>query len=73
MVFIRVECLSYDVKRLQEALWHAVGKIVDEESMRRNRNTTPQFIGALADMVSAQIGIVMRRTARSNGDLGSRD
>ncbi|KAK3359839.1 kinetochore component CENP-S-domain-containing protein [Lasiosphaeria hispida] len=40
---------------LKAALWFAVGKIVDEESLRRNRNATPQFIGALTEMVWAQI------------------
>lgn len=33
-----------------------MGKIVDEESLRRNRNVTPQFIGALMEMVWTQIG-----------------
>lgn len=43
-------------QRLKAALWFAVGKMVDEESMRRDRNATPQFIGALTDMVWTQIG-----------------
>lgn len=30
--------------------------MVDDESMRRNRNATPQFIGALTEMVWTQIG-----------------
>ncbi|KAK6079415.1 apoptosis-inducing taf9-like domain 1 family [Seiridium cupressi] len=42
-------------ERLKAALWHAVGKIADEESLRRNRNVTPQFIGALMEMVWLQI------------------
>jgi hypothetical protein len=29
---------------------------VDEECLRRNRNATPQFIGALTEMVWTQIG-----------------
>ncbi|KOS18481.1 putative fungistatic metabolite [Escovopsis weberi] len=41
--------------RLKSALWYAVGQIVDEESMKRGRNATPQFIGALTEMVWAQI------------------
>jgi CENP-S protein len=44
------------LQRLKAALWFAVGKMVDEESLRRNRNATPQFIGALTEMVWAQIG-----------------
>ncbi|KAK3988612.1 apoptosis-inducing TAF9-like domain protein [Cladorrhinum sp. PSN332] len=42
-------------ERLKSALWFAVGKIVDEESLRRNRNATPQFIGALNEVVWTQI------------------
>ena len=30
--------------------------MVDQESLQRNRNATPQFIGALTDMVWHQIG-----------------
>ncbi|ATY64028.1 apoptosis-inducing TAF9-like domain 1 family [Cordyceps militaris] len=43
-------------KRLKSALWYAVGQIVDEECLRRNRNATPQFIGALTELVWTQIG-----------------
>ncbi|QUC18829.1 uncharacterized protein UV8b_03070 [Ustilaginoidea virens] len=42
-------------ERLKAALWFAVGRIVDEECLRRNRNATPQFIGALTEMVWTQI------------------
>ncbi|EHA55365.1 hypothetical protein MCOR27_006260 [Pyricularia oryzae] len=42
-------------ERLKAALWFAVGKIVDEETMKKQRNATPQFIGALTDMVFTQI------------------
>ncbi|OLN82078.1 Centromere protein S [Colletotrichum chlorophyti] len=42
-------------ERLKAALWFAVGKIVDEESIKANCNATPQFIGALTEMVWAQI------------------
>ncbi|OAA39740.1 Histone-fold protein [Metarhizium rileyi] len=45
-----------DRERLKSALWYAVGQIVDEECLRRNRNATPQFIGALTEMVWTQIG-----------------
>lgn len=43
-------------QQLKAALWFSIGKIVDEESLRLNTNTTPQFIGALTEMVWAQIG-----------------
>ncbi|KAI3550157.1 hypothetical protein CPAR01_08211 [Colletotrichum paranaense] len=42
-------------ERLKAALWFAVGKIVDEESIKQNCNATPQYIGALTEMVWAQI------------------
>ncbi|RMJ12095.1 hypothetical protein BHE90_011213 [Fusarium euwallaceae] len=44
-----------DRERLKAALWYAVGQIVDEQSLIRNRNATPQFIGALTELVWAQI------------------
>ncbi|CAM1508382.1 Fc.00g052300.m01.CDS01 [Cosmosporella sp. VM-42] len=44
-----------DRERLKAALWYAVGQLVDEESLRRNRNATPQFIGALTEMVWTQM------------------
>jgi centromere protein S len=43
-------------QRLKASLWFSIGKIVDEESLRLNSNATPQFIGALTEMVWAQIG-----------------
>ncbi|KAG5999753.1 hypothetical protein E4U43_001892 [Claviceps pusilla] len=46
---------SDDAQRLKSALWFAVGQIVDEECLRRNRNATPQFIGALTELVWTQI------------------
>ncbi|KAK3904303.1 kinetochore component CENP-S-domain-containing protein [Staphylotrichum tortipilum] len=47
-------------ERLKEALWFSIGKIVDQESLARNCNATPQFIGALTDMVWQQIDNVAR-------------
>ncbi|KAG0640094.1 kinetochore component CENP-S-domain-containing protein [Tuber brumale] len=43
-------------ERLKSALWFSIGKIVDEEILQLNVNATPQFIGALTEMVWAQIG-----------------
>lgn len=60
--------LSKNAQRLKSALWYAVGQIVDEECMRRNRNATPQFIGALTELVWTQIGkfyFIFLRFARS--------
>ena len=45
------------VQRLKSALWFSVGKIVDEETLKLGVNATPQFIGALTEMVWAQIGM----------------
>jgi hypothetical protein len=64
-VFILIKGLPADesgsckLQRLKAALWFAVGKMVDEETLRRNRNVTPQFIGALTEMVWAQIGMLL--------------
>ena len=48
------------VQRLKSALWFSVGKIVDEETLKLGVNATPQFIGALTEMVWAQIGMPKR-------------
>jgi hypothetical protein len=50
-------------KRLKSALWLSIGKIVDEETIRLGINATPQFIGALTEMVWAQIGVSTSYTA----------
>ncbi|KAG9231878.1 kinetochore component CENP-S-domain-containing protein [Amylocarpus encephaloides] len=42
-------------ERLKASLWFSIGKIVDEETLRLNTSATPQFIGALTEMVWAQI------------------
>jgi hypothetical protein len=58
-VCILMYCEIYQAnnsQRLKASLWFSVGKIVDEESLRLNTNATPQFIGALTEMVWAQIG-----------------
>jgi hypothetical protein len=43
-------------ERLKASLWFSIGKIVDEETARLNTTATPQFIGAMTEMVWAQIG-----------------
>jgi hypothetical protein len=45
------------MERLKASLWFSIGKIVDEETARLNTTATPQFIGAMTEMVWAQIGI----------------
>ena len=54
-------CMSFKpsdvyIQRLKSALWFSIGKIVDEETLRLGVNATPQFIGALTELVWAQIG-----------------
>jgi len=43
-------------KRLKAALWYSIGRITDDETLKHNVNATPQFIGALMELVWAQIG-----------------
>ncbi|KAL4806749.1 kinetochore component CENP-S-domain-containing protein [Aspergillus unguis] len=42
-------------QRLKSALWLSIGKIVDEETIKLGVNATPQFIGALTELVWVQI------------------
>ena len=49
--------LMVHAQRLKSALWLAIGKIVDEETLEMGVNATPQFIVALTEMVWAQIGM----------------
>ncbi|TVY48424.1 Centromere protein S [Lachnellula cervina] len=42
-------------ERLKASLWFAIGKIVDEETLRLDTAATPQFIGAMTEMVWSQI------------------
>ncbi|KAJ0418521.1 hypothetical protein BJY00DRAFT_314888 [Aspergillus carlsbadensis] len=44
-------------ERLKSALWFSIGKIVDEETIKLGVNATPQFIGALTELVWVQIGM----------------
>ncbi len=43
-------------ERLKASLWFSIGKIIDEETTRLNTTATPQFIGAMTEMLWAQIG-----------------
>lgn len=56
-------------QQLKAALWFAVGKMVDEDCLRRNRNATPQFIGALTEMVWTQIGRIVSIPTPGTGYL----
>ena len=46
-------------ERLKASLWFSIGKIVDEETARLNTSATPQFIGAMTEMVWSQIGTLI--------------
>ncbi|OCK75357.1 hypothetical protein K432DRAFT_174715 [Lepidopterella palustris CBS 459.81] len=47
-------------ERLKSALWYSIGQFVDEECLRQNLNATPQFIGALTELVYTQISNTSR-------------
>ncbi|KAI4279955.1 MAG: hypothetical protein L6R38_004846 [Xanthoria sp. 2 TBL-2021] len=57
-------------ERLKAALWFSVGKIVDEEALKLGVNASPQFIGALTELLWTQIANVsedLRAFARHAG------
>jgi len=43
------------VQRLKSALWYSIGSTIDAISLEQNINATPQFIGALTELVWTQI------------------
>jgi centromere protein S len=43
-------------ERLKAALWYSVGQTIDSVSLSKDINATPHFIGALSEMLWAQIG-----------------
>lgn len=45
-----------NAKRLKSALWYSIGQFVDEQGVD-SFNATPQFIGALTELVYTQIGV----------------
>jgi hypothetical protein len=42
-------------QRLKSALWYSIGQFVDDKCLEQNLNATPQFIGALTELVWTQI------------------
>ncbi|OCK88663.1 uncharacterized protein K441DRAFT_587642, partial [Cenococcum geophilum 1.58] len=59
-------------QRLKSALWYSIGQFIDEECLRQNLNATPQFIGALTEMVWTQIGTTdtpLRQYSNTSRDL----
>ena len=55
---------------MKSALWLSIGKIVDEETIKLGINATPQFIGALTEMVWAQIGRALSPTSGERSTRG---
>ncbi|KAF2460514.1 kinetochore component CENP-S-domain-containing protein [Lineolata rhizophorae] len=51
---------SANEERLKSALWYYVSQKLDDELLRLNRNATPQFIGALTELVWTQTMSVAR-------------
>jgi centromere protein S len=47
-------------QRLKSALWYTVGQYIDEECLVTDLNATPQFIGALTELVYTQIANTAR-------------
>jgi len=45
-------------EKLKAALWYAIGQTVDSIALAQDLNATPHFIGALSEMVWAQIDTV---------------
>jgi len=43
-------------ERLKSALWYSIGQYIDDECLSSDVNATPQFIGALTELVYTQIG-----------------
>ncbi|KAF2404884.1 apoptosis-inducing TAF9-like domain 1 family protein [Trichodelitschia bisporula] len=49
-----------DEERLKSALWFAIGQIIDSTTASTSFNATPQFIGALTELVYTQIAFAAR-------------
>ncbi|KAH7382157.1 kinetochore component CENP-S-domain-containing protein [Pyrenochaeta sp. MPI-SDFR-AT-0127] len=47
-------------ERLKSALWYTIGQYIDEECLSSELNATPQFIGALTELVYTQIANTAR-------------
>jgi hypothetical protein len=43
-------------EKLKAALWYSVGQTIDSVSLSKDINATPHFIGALSEMLWAQVG-----------------
>ena len=51
---------NFTTQRLKSALWYTIGQYIDEESLSSSLNATPQFIGALTELVYTQIANTAR-------------
>jgi hypothetical protein len=50
--------LTIASQRLKSALWYQIGLYVDAKGTAEDFNATPQFIGALTELIYTQIGIL---------------
>ncbi|CAI4210333.1 unnamed protein product [Parascedosporium putredinis] len=55
---------------LTQALWFAIGQMVDEKVIKDNRNATPQFIAALTQVVWTQMESVAQDLESFSGHAG---
>ncbi|KAK0663135.1 Centromere protein S [Lasiodiplodia hormozganensis] len=49
------EAAAQKEERLKSALWYSIGQFVDNQCQLKDHNATPQFIGALTELVWTQI------------------
>lgn len=56
---------------LKSALWYSVGQTIDSISLSKDINATPHFIGALSEMLWAQIGKPRRDKQKKNDSARS--
>jgi hypothetical protein len=55
-IALRIDILTPQQQRLKSALWYTIGQYIDDECLVSDLNATPQFIGALTELVYTQIG-----------------
>jgi centromere protein S len=56
----RVSIYLQHQQRLKSALWYTIGQYIDDECLVSDLNATPQFIGALTELVYTQIANTAR-------------
>jgi len=59
-------------ERLKSALWYSIGQYIDDECLSSDVNATPQFIGALTELVYTQIANTARDLETFSAHAGRR-